>query len=277
MNKIAELPERTAFRVSGADAESFLHNVVTADINGLESGAATYAALLTPQGKVLFDFIILKIPDAYVVDCARAQEAALMQRLTMYKLRSDVTLETLAGASIYASWGGEAPAVDGAYADPRTAELGWRIIGRAETNATASEYHAQRIGLGIADSDADIGSAEVFPHEANLDQLGGVSFQKGCYVGQEVVSRMEHRGTARTRFVVASSGDDLTSGADIHVGDLRIGSMKSVDGSRGLALIRLDRAGDAIAKGTEITSDGHVLSLTVPSWARFTIPVPEEA
>ncbi|NNE24939.1 MAG: folate-binding protein YgfZ [Rhizobiales bacterium] len=273
MNKIAELTDRGTLNIAGEDAENFLQNVVTSDVTGLTVGSATYAALLTPQGKLLFDFFVLKVPDGYVIDCALSQRPQLLQRLTMYKLRSKVTIETDEDAQVYAAWGGTKP--DGAtvYADPRTDAMGWRAIGALETNADAGDYHRHRIALGIGDTDLDIGSGEIFPHEGNLDQLGGVSFTKGCFVGQEVVSRMEHRGTARTRFVIATSNGVLAPEAEVKAGDLRIGAIKSVTGDHGLALIRLDRAGAAIAKGTPITVDGEPIGISVPDWARFDIPV----
>lgn len=273
MNKIAELTDRGILNVTGEDAEGFLQNVVTSDVTGLADGCAAYAALLTPQGKLLFDFFVLKMPDGYVIDCALSQRPQLLQRLTMYKLRSKVTIEADEDAKVYAAWGGDKP--DGAtvYVDPRTGAMGWRAIGALEANTDAGEYHHHRIALGIGDTDLDIGSGAIFPHEGNLDQLGGVSFSKGCYVGQEVVSRMEHRGTARTRFVVAKSNGPLTPEAEVKAGDLRIGAIKSVTGDQGLALIRLDRAGAAIAKGTPITADGEPIEISVPGWAKFSVPV----
>ena len=272
MNKIAELTDRGILNVAGDDAESFLQNVVTSDVTGLAEGSATYAGLLTPQGKLLFDFFVLKVPGGYVIDCALSQRPQLLQRLTMYKLRSKVTIEADEDAKVYAIWGDAKP--DGAtvYADPRAEAMGWRSIGSQEANADVGEYHRHRIALGIGDTDLDIGSGEIFPHEGNLDQLGGVSFAKGCYVGQEVVSRMEHRGTARTRFVVAKSSGPLAQEAEVKACDLRIGAIKSVTGDQGLALIRLDRAGAAMAKGTPITVDGEPIEISVPDWAKFSIP-----
>lgn len=276
MNKIAELADRAVLSVEGEEAESFLQNVVTSDVTDLGEGIATYAALLTPQGKLLFDFFIIKAGAGYLIDCATSQRPQLLQRLTMYKLRAKATITADDDAKVYAAWGGEKPDEAITYVDPRTPEMGWRIIGTAQPNSDAGEYLAHRVHLGIADTQADIGSGEIFPHEGNLDQLGGVSFSKGCFVGQEVVSRMEHRGTARTRFVIARSETNLTSETDVKAGDLRIGAIKSVNGNEGLALIRLDRAGSAIAKGTPITVDGNPIEVSVPAWAKFEIPVPAE-
>ena len=273
MNKIAELTDRGILNVAGEDAENFLQNVVTSDVTGLTEGSASYAGLLTPQGKLLFDFFVVKAPGGYLIDCALSQRPQLLQRLTMYKLRSKVTIEVDEDARVYAAWGDNKP--DGAtvYADPRTEAMGWRAIGALETNADAGDYHHHRIALGIGDTDLDIGSGEIFPHEGNLDQLGGVSFTKGCFVGQEVVSRMEHRGTARTRLVIARSNCALAQEAEVKAGDLRIGAIKSVAGDHGLALIRLDRAGAAIAKGTPITVDDEPIEISVPGWAKFDVPL----
>ena len=275
MNKIAELTGRSALHVRGEDAENFLQNVVTSDITNLEAGAAAYAGLLTPQGKLLFDFLIVKQPDGFLIDCASSQQAQLQQRLTMYKLRSKVDITPLEGAKIYAAWGTDEPVGETVFADPRVPALGWRIVGKADTNTDEADYHAHRVALGVADTDQDIGSGEIFPHEGNLDQLGGVSFTKGCFIGQEVVSRMEHRGTARTRFVIAEA-DQLQSGAEVSGGSLRIGSIKSVAGHQALALIRLDRAGASLSKGEAITVDGEPIAIRVPDWATFDIPQASE-
>ena len=269
--KIANLDDRTVLVVAGPDARDFLHNVVTADVAALEPGDATYSALLTPQGKVLFDFFVFKDGERFVIDCADEQAAALLQRLTMYKLRADVTITPESDAVISAAWGGEAPSAEQSYADPRTSALGGRVVGAIEANATLADYHAHRIALGIADTAKDIGTGEVFPHEANMDQLGAISFSKGCYIGQEVVSRMQHRGTARTRFVIASADHDLTSGEDVTADGRRIGQIKSVAGHTGLALLRLDRAASALASGNSIEAGGIELKLAVPAWAQFNI------
>ncbi len=274
MNKIAELADRAVLKVAGEEAEGFLQNVVTSDMTDLADGSATYAALLTPQGKLLFDFIVIKVPVGYLIDCSRSQQPQLTQRLTMYKLRSQVTIEAVDDAKVFAAWGGDAPDAATVYADPRSDAMGWRAIGELTVNSDPSEYHAHRIGLGIADSDCDIGSGQIFPHEGNLDQLGGVSFSKGCFIGQEVVSRIEHRGTARTRFVIAKAAATLTPNADVTAGERSIGTIKSVAGKQGLALIRLDRAGKALAEGTPITAGGLAIEIALPDWAQFEIPKP---
>ncbi len=274
MNKIAELADRAVLKISGEEAESFLQNLVTSDVTGLEVGDARYAALLTPQGKLLFDFFIIKMVDGYLIECALSQQSQLEKRLTMYKLRSNVAIETLDDARVFAAWGGPMPEASLVYADPRAAAMGWRVIGTLTANSDVSDYHAHRIKLGIADSDLDIGSGQLFPHEGNLDQLGGVSFTKGCFVGQEVVSRMEHRGTARTRFVIANAQVRIAPDTDVTAGTNKIGTVKSVAGEQGLALIRLDRAASALAEGIQITAGDIPIDITLPDWARFEIPKP---
>ncbi|MGE0241976.1 MAG: folate-binding protein YgfZ, partial [Parvibaculaceae bacterium] len=183
-----KLPSRAVISVTGEDAKDFLQNLVTADIDGLKPGQAAYSALLQPQGKILFDFFILAENGRYAIDCSKAQKADLLKRLTFYKLRAKVGL---ADSDEEVGVAAAKPANGLSYTDPRAAQLGARIIGLKGSLAEADQeaYRGGRIRLGIADSDEDIGSGELFPHEANLDQLGAVSFKKGCFIGQEVVSR----------------------------------------------------------------------------------------
>jgi folate-binding protein YgfZ len=269
--KIARLQDRTILRVTGPEAEAFLHNIVTADIHGLAEGAAAYTALLTPQGKILFDVFIVRSNDGYLIDCARDQSAALLQRLAMYKLRTDVSIAPDDDTPIHALWDGDPGAALTAIPDPRTPDMGWRLYGEAQTSASLSDYHAHRIARGIADSIQDIGSGEVFPHEANLDQLSGISFTKGCYVGQEVVSRMHHRGTARSRFIIANAAETLTPGTDITAAGRRIGEIKSVAGHQALALIRIDRLARARAENSPVFAGAAELTFDLPAWAQFTL------
>ncbi len=275
--KIARLDDRSVLAVSGPDAARFLHDVVTADIAGLGDGEATYSALLTPQGKVLFDFFVVKTGSAFLIDCALEQRGALAQRLTMYKLRSNVELAADDDWAIFAAWECRPETTGIVYADPRDEGLGWRIIGDSVANVDAGLYHARRIGFGIADSVADIGSGEVFPHEANMDQLGAVSFTKGCYIGQEVVSRMQHRGTARNRFVIVSSDSPLEPGAEVTSGGRRIGKVTSVAGHQALALVRIDRVASAVDEGEPLTCGKAEVTATAPPWATFELQPLQDA
>ncbi|WP_099900809.1 YgfZ/GcvT domain-containing protein, partial [Methylobacterium frigidaeris] len=199
---LALLPDRTVVAVTGADASSFLQGLLTCNVETLPEGEARLGALLSPQGKILFDFLVSRAPDGFRLDVARDRVTDLVKRLTLYRLRAQVTIEVLPLA-VVAGWGAEAPSP--ALRDGRLADLGWRLYLPEDeapaTDADAAAYAAHRIGLGVPEGGTDFALGDAFPHEALMDQLGGVDFKKGCYVGQEVVSRMQHRGTARTRIV----------------------------------------------------------------------------
>lgn len=259
-------PDRAVLRIEGPDAAHFLHNLLTADIEALGSGAATYAALLTPQGKILFDLFVVAEGAGYLVDCSVAQKAELVKRLTFYKLRAKVTITDLAGMCI----GVSPEARPGAYRDPRCSAMGWRFIADAGSLPIAEDYEAARIAAGLADSDADLGSGEFFAHEANLDQLGAVNFRKGCYVGQEVVSRMEHRGLARNRILpLLLSGPAPVRGTEIRAGGKLVGTLLSSSGNRALGLIRLDRLGES---GMPLLTGPVSAEVLKPQWARYDVP-----
>lgn len=259
-------PDRAVFRLGGTDARHFLHNLLTADIDHLQPGQATYAALLTPQGKIMFDMFVVAEGDGFIIDCAASQKAELIRRLNFYKLRAKVDISDQPGKMI-----GVSPAeTPNAFADPRWSGMGWRFVTDAGAMPVATDYDAARIAAGLADTDADLGSGEVFPHEANLDQLGGVSFTKGCYVGQEVVSRMEHRGLARSRILpLTLSGPAPARGSDIRSGDTLIGTLLSSSGSLALGLIRLDRLAEAEAP---LLTGAVTVSVHKPRWARYDVP-----
>ncbi len=278
---IALLSERAVLSVTGPEARRFLHNVVTADIEGLDDGEASYSALLTPQGKILFDFFVVADAERLLIDAAAAGAAGLLQRLTLYKLRARVELKREEDLGVAAVWDGEAQG-EGVltYADPRVEGFGARLIAAPQVlarlaNADQAAYDARRIAAGLADA-VDIGSAEVFPHEANLDQLGALSFSKGCYVGQEVVSRMQHRGTARSRMVPVAIDGEAEPGLAVTAGDRPIGMLLSVAGNTGLALIRLDRAETARQNGLDIMAGTARLALRQPTWAHWSVPASKD-
>jgi folate-binding protein YgfZ len=260
--------ERAVLGLEGAEAENFLHNLVTADILGLAEGEARYAALLTPQGKILFDFFVLKTAEGYLLDCAASQLEALAKRLVFYRLRAKIAIAERKDLEVGVS--PERPQGMTAYADPRTSLIGWRVIADKGTLPMGPGYDAARIDLGLADSDGDIGSGELFPHEANFDQMGAVSFSKGCYIGQEVVSRMEHRATARSRILpVTFEGTAPGRGAAIKSGDRIIGSVMSSAGHTALALLRLDR----LAETTQpLLTDAVRVRVHKPAWIKYDVP-----
>jgi len=267
--KAVLLDDRGVVRVSGEDAASFLQGVLTNDVEELGSREARYAALLTPQGKILFDFLVVRLPAdvgaAFALDCAAIQSADLAKRLSFYKLRAKVAiLDESADHCVLAYWGGEPENAPGGivYADPRAAELGCREIlprakGLAIGEAGLSDYEALRISLSVPKGGVDFVYADAFPHEANLDLLHGVDFEKGCYVGQEVVSRMKHRGGARKRIVrVRLDGVAPAPGTPVLDGELPVGTLGSSAGASALAMLRLDRVEDAKAAGRELSATG---------------------
>ncbi len=232
--------DRAVISIRGEGALAFLHNLLTCDIAGLAVGQAAYGALLSPQGKILHDLFVLNAGESVLLDCAAAQRAALLQKLMLYKLRAK--LEILARDDLEVAVGEEG------FIDPRNAALGHRFFAAAGSFKAGVGYDAARIALGLADSEQDIGSGVLFPHEANFDLIGGVSFSKGCYVGQEVVSRMQHRGTVRNRILpIECSADAPAKGTEIRSGAVLIGEVLSSVGQKALALIRTDRLADATA------------------------------
>ena len=257
--------ERAVLALAGAEAEAFLHNLVTADVLGLTEGEARYVALLTPQGKILFDFFLLKTEGGYLLDCAASQRDELVKRLTFYRLRAKVTFMVRDDLEIGVA--PEQPAEAMAYVDPRTPLIGWRVIAAKGKLPTGTGYEAARIALGLADTDGDIGSGQLFPHEANFDQFGAVSFTKGCYIGQEVVSRMEHRATARSRILpVAFDGTAPPRDTAIRSGEKIIGSVLSSIGNRALALMRLDRLSEA---EEPLLTGGVSTVVQKPAWIKY--------
>lgn len=216
--KAAFLPDRGVIKVSGEDARNFLNGLITTDVEQLAPGQARFGALLTPQGKIIVDFLITEIPTGhgggFLIDAPRALAKGLADKLGFYKLRAKVVVENLSDSlGVLAAWDGEPAATpDLAFADPRNAALGWRILIPEDLKqkladligadlVDSSAYEAHRIATGVPRGGLDFMYGDAFPHETNMDHLHGVDFDKGCYVGQEVVSRMQHRGTARTRTV----------------------------------------------------------------------------
>ena len=263
----AFLDDRGIVDVEGEEARALLQRLVTSDVLGLVAGEARYAALLSPQGKIAFDFLIVDAtpaggPDQFLLDSPLSLAADLARRLTMYRLRAAVRIADLSGdLGVTAYW----PEGPGAR-DPRHAELGTRAIGPRGAGDAASRraYDAHRIALGVPEGGRDFAYGDAFPHDANLDRLGGVDFGKGCYVGQEVVSRVHHRGTARKRIVpVSFAGRAPAQGAEIRVGEIAIGIMGSSIDERGLASVRTDRAAEAAALGAPPIADGVHLALAL--------------
>src|SRR5262245_33829585 len=269
--RLLSLTDRGLITLEGQDARKFLQDLVTADVAFLEAGQASYAGLLTPQGKVLFDFFVIREAQGYLIDCLAEQRQELAKRLKFYRLRAKLDIAEDARAI---TWNPEGSAM-GAIPDPRSEDMGARLYGAQGAMENGAEhYHERRIRLGLAEGGHDFGPAEVFPHEANFDQIGAVSFTKGCFVGQEVVSRMEHRGTARSRILpVAVTGAVPPKGTPVTAGDKAIGSMCSGAGSRALALLRLDRLEEALSQGVPFIGGTSAIVPMKAPWARYNLPV----
>jgi folate-binding protein YgfZ len=286
----ALLPDRGVLKITGDDARRFLNGLATNDMAKVAPGTACYAALLTPQGKIIADFIVTEAPaedgGGFFLDVPKALAPTLVQKLNFYKLRAKITVEDLSEAlGVMAVWDGVGVSDYGpCYADPRLAALGWRIMLPPQLAVEAAEdlgatpvepesYEAHRIALGVPRGGEDFVYGNTFPHEADMDQLAGVDFAKGCYVGQEVVSRVEHRNSARSRIVpVVFDNAAPSSGTPVLAGDKQIGTFGSAAHGRGLALLRLDRVEDALAAGSPFTCGDIRLRVVKPEWAKFVFP-----
>ena len=286
----ALLPDRGVVKVAGDDARKFLNGLITSDIDKMTPARAGFAALLTPQGKIIVDFLLAEAPPAdrggFFLDCPRALAPALVQRLNFYKLRAKVMVEDLSEIlAVLAIWDGpEATDYGLCYPDPRLPALGLRCMLPPHLAAKAAAdlgaelldpaaYEAHRIALGVPRGGLDFIYGDAFPHETDMDQLGGVDFDKGCFVGQEVVSRIEHRGTARTRVVpVSFDGFAPEAGTPVSAGEKAVGTLGSSAQGRGLAMLRLDRAAAALAAGQPLTAGGIEMRLVKPAWAQFAWP-----
>lgn len=271
----AALPDRALLRISGADAANFLNPLVSSDVAPV--GQAAYAALLTPQGKFLHDFLIYtQSPDSLLVDVATERRADLKRRLTLYRLRAKVELAELDGWQGYALFGsGQTPEVHrGAvlFVDPRLPALGWRLwlpagVTPPLTITSSAAYEAHRIGLGVPDGMRDIEVDKGLLLENHFEALNGVDFRKGCYIGQELTARTKYRGLLKKQLYKVTGAAELpASGTPITVNGQEVGQLRSVSGSSGLALLRLD------ATSQELDAAGVALTASRPDYAG---PIPE--
>lgn len=291
--KIALLPDRGVVTITGEDAAKFLQGTITNDIKLIEKQPALHAGMLSPQGKILFEFFVVKTPEGFLLETDRSKAPELVERLKMYQLRSKVDIaDASADYTVAAIWGGPyAPRGEGkapiCFADPRVPELGyrelttlrsdWALGGEDCDSATQEEYHAHRIALGVPEGGKDYEFGDAFPHEALFDQINGVSFKKGCYVGQEVVARMQNRGTARRRIVPIIAEASLpASGTPIAAAGVEIGKLGSTAGGHGLAPVRIDRAAEFKEKGQALHAGDVEVRIELPSWATFSL-VPKPA
>lgn len=269
---LARLDDRAVVAISGAEARPFLHNLLTVDMADVDRHGAGYGALLTPQGKILFDFLIHKAGEGYLLDIRADVLDELLKRLTLYRLRSKVEIRPEPDLAIFAGWGegAEGPA------DPRFAPLGSRRVAPRDSEAPDADtdaWHAWRIENATPEGGIDFVFGDAFPHDAAMDDLGGVDFQKGCFVGQEVVSRMHHRGTARRRIVAVNAAGPLPGpGAEIVAGERPLGRLGSSAGGRGIALVRLDRVREALDAAMPLRAGPEEIEVAIPVWASYGWP-----
>lgn len=267
------LSGRSLIAISGADAETLMHNVVTCDIHKLVPGTWQPGGLLTPQGKVMFHFLVTRRDDGvFAVDIERPSASAFIQRMTLYRLRSQVEFSAAQESLVRISFG----SVSTGGRDLRFPEMAevsreWLSGADGDDLAALADYTALRIRFGVPEPGVDFALGDVFPHDISFDQNGGVDFKKGCYVGQEVVSRMQHRGTARRRLMVARGAGDLTPG-DVSAGGKPLGVLGSVDGCSGLVLGRIDRAAQAMRDGVAIVAGEMPVELSLPDGVTYTWP-----
>ncbi|MEM6579381.1 MAG: folate-binding protein [Pseudomonadota bacterium] len=236
---------RSIIKITGKDTRSFLQGLVTNDVDKLEAGLV-YAALLTPQGKYLADFFLVPQDDGVLLDVADFQADQLVQRLNMYKLRSDVQVETI-DLTVQQGTG---PVPEGGFADPRHPELGWRNYVPAAVTSHA-DYDAIRVAHCIPEAGIELGP-DTFILEAGLDRLNGVDFRKGCYVGQEVTARMKHKTTLRKGLVTVDIEGDAAPGTPIVSNGKDAGVLHTRSGDRAIAYLRLDRASPDMRAGEAV-------------------------
>jgi tRNA-modifying protein YgfZ len=285
----ALLNDRAVVRIAGPDAHTLLQNVVTPDIEDVDRYGSRYGALLTPQGKILWDFVLHKLPDGYAADVRAGEAEGFAKRLTLYRLRAKVEMAVAPELAVFAEWeptigatpntspreGGEAPS------DPRLAELGHRWVatnGSVATNATTDDWHRHRIAHAIPEGGIDFLFGDAFPHDAAMDSLHGVAFEKGCYIGQEVVSRMRHRGTARRRIVALHAKGPLPEpGAEIVAGERSLGRLGSSADGHGIGLVRLDRLRSALDDRLPVRAGPEEVAVALPTWATYTWPATASA
>ena len=253
----AQLNDRALVRLAGAEARGFLQGLITQEVETLGVGELRYGALLTPQGRLIYDLFLLGETDGVLIDVSAAAREEFIRRLTLYRLRAKVGIEAIEGAPV-CRWGGTNPG-PGWLSDPRLPALGWRRYDGANYTADQhGDYDAHRLALGAVDPARDAPDGDLYPIEANLDLLNGVDFKKGCFVGQETTSRMKRRGQIKSRMVpLTFDGAPPPFGAEVLSGDLRAGEIRSGVDGRALALVRLDRTavGNLTVKGRAVRLD----------------------
>lgn len=252
MSAFKILTNRAVVSVSGADATPLLTGLIT---NGPPTAGGCLSALLTPQGKILFDFHLSAAQDGYLIDIAEDAADAFTKRLMLYRLRAKVDIHRDDARAVYVT-----AKDDGAAREILT-------VAENADAAPDEDYHARRIAAGHPEWGADFTSDEIFPMDVNYDLLGGIDYKKGCFVGQEVASRMKRKGSARKRTLIAKfDGPPPARQTPVTAGESALGHiMSGIDGAA-LALIRLDRWADATDQGTPIRAGDQEIALTRPPY-----------
>lgn len=261
--QIAELKSRALIAIRGPDWRSFLQGLITQDVEALQAGEARFGALLTPQGRLLYDLFVVGREDGAWLDVEAQHRDAILARLTMYRLRAKVEL-AVDDTGVFCAFGdGDRPAGGLWTPDPRLPALGLRGYGAFQATTDEAARAAQKLALGVP-GPADWGADKTYPIEANFDLLNGIDFQKGCFVGQETTSRMKRRGQIKSRMLPLSfDGPPPAHGAEVLAGTLRAGEVLSGIDGRAMALLRLDRA-----LGADLTVDGRPVRVDQPAWFR---------
>ncbi len=264
--KRAILKDRSLILISGDDAEKFLENIVTCRVAGMAINTMAFGALLTPQGKIMFDFFILRREDGFLFDLPADMAEEFAKRMTFYKLRAKVDISSMDQLSVTALWGDNN---DTGIEDPRLPTMGTRYYSDDLPEAEDGNYDELRVANCMPEGGKDFEYGDAYPHETLMDQFGGVDFRKGCFVGQEVVSRMQHRGTVKKRIIMIWAEENLPPTGETILADGKpAGKLGTVCSTGGLALLRLDR----VAKADELSANGIILHSSLPEWVGFEMP-----
>ena len=289
------IPTRSVIAIDGEDRAAFMQGLITNDTARIDNDHAVYAALLTPQGKFAFDLMLVGQSDRYLIDAEAGRRADLLKRLKMFKLRSKVSLDDLeAEFAVICFFGGDAlarlnlaptpgsaRALDNGvvFTDPRLAELGARAflpratalqvaaeLGFAE--AAAGTFDRYRYALGVPENSVDLMPEKAIPLECGFDELNGIDWQKGCYMGQELTARTKYRGLVRKRLLpIQFHGASLPAGTPLLIDGKEVGEIRAAQGDRGFALLRLEHLDAILAKG--IDADGTHVAATRPAWVKL--------
>jgi tRNA-modifying protein YgfZ len=280
MVDVCILPGRSVFRISGSDAREWLQGLITNDVEKIDETTGIFTALLSPQGKILFDFFVYGLNGDYLVDCEGTQEAAVVKRLSLYKMRSDVTLTSEPDIGVVSSCTAleDREGVVLQVRDPRLEKLGVRILGNAKAIEVAfksqnipiqdeTAYRDYLLKLGVPNTSADLPDGKAYPLECNFEELNGVSFTKGCFIGQEVVARMKHKAVLKKRVLPFSTKmGPAPRGSIIQTGTTKVGEILASSGNQGLAMVRLKEWQEARASDLPLEANDVELDVRIPDW-----------